>query len=250
MQSIDHHADELSLVIFGAVQYYSGQFFNIRSITQAGHQAGAIVGFDLAHAIGNVPLKLHKDDVDFAVWCSYKYLNSGPGSVAGAFVHQRFAHQFGLPRLAGWWGHGEKERFQMKKGFRPMVGAEGWQLSNFPVISGAARLASLEIFRRAGLRELYRKSTLLTGYLAFLLKEIMSDQFVVITPTESHERGCQLSILIKNKGRSVFGKLTKKGVVADWREPDVIRVAPVPLYNTFQEVFQFVEIFRDAVKQK
>lgn len=245
LQSIQDHSGQLALVIFGAVQYYSGQFFNIRTITDAGHQAGAIVGFDLAHAIGNVPLLLHRDNVDFAVWCTYKYLNSGPGGVGGAFVHERHGHQFDLPRLAGWWGHNEKERFQMKKGFKPMPGADGWQLSNFPVISGAALLASLEIFQKAGMKSLRKKSDLLTGYLEFLLKEIASDQFLIITP-DHPQRGCQLSISMKRNGKNVFTSLTKKGVIADWREPDVIRVAPVPLYNTFEEVYRFVEILRKA----
>lgn len=247
LQSIHVHADQLAVVLFGAVQYYSGQFFNIPAITKAGHQVGATVGFDLAHAIGNVPMQLHRDKVDFAVWCSYKYLNAGPGGVGGAFVHQQHAHDFDLPRLAGWWGHNEKERFQMKKGFKPMPGADGWQLSNFPVISGAAQLASLEIFQKAGMTSLRKKSLLLGGYLEFLLNEIATDQFVVITPDSPHERGCQFSILMRRNGSKIFAELTKKGVVADWREPDVIRIAPVPLYNTFEEVFRFVEIFEDAL---
>ncbi|HMI68022.1 MAG TPA: kynureninase [Cyclobacteriaceae bacterium] len=247
LRAIEEHRDQLALVIFGAVQYYSGQFFTIKAITEAGHQAGAVVGFDLAHAIGNVPLNLHVDDVDFAVWCSYKYLNSGPGGVGGAFVHERHGNNFDLPRLAGWWGHDEKDRFQMKKGFRPMPGVDGWQLSNFPVISGAAHLASLEIFERAGMKSIHKKSILLTGYLEFLLNEMRSDQFHIITPSNPGERGCQVSILMKQNGKKVFNTLTKDGVVADWREPDVIRVAPVPLYNTFEEVYRFAEIFKNAL---
>jgi kynureninase len=247
LKAIDEHSTELALVIFGGVQYYSGQFFNIPEITKAGHRAGARVGFDLAHAIGNVPLHLHKDDLDFAVWCSYKYLNAGPGGIAGAFVHERHANNKDLPRFAGWWGHREDERFQMKKGFEPIAGAAGWQVSNFPVLSGAALLASLEIFQAAGIGALDRKRKLLTGYLEFLLAGLSSDQFQVITPSGSSERGCQLSILMKNNGRKVFKAITKKGVIADWREPDVIRVAPVPLYNTFTEVFQFVDIFKNAL---
>jgi len=247
LRAIEEHRDQLALVIFGAVQYYSGQFFTIKAITEAGHQAGAMVGFDLAHAIGNVPLNLHPNGVDFAVWCSYKYLNSGPGGVAGAFVHERHGNNFDLPRLAGWWGHDEKNRFQMKKGFQPMPGVDGWQLSNFPVISGAAQLASLEIFEQAGMKSLHKKSALLTGYLEFLLNEMRSDQFHIITPSNPGERGCQLSILMKQNGKRVFNTLTKNGVVADWREPEVIRVAPVPLYNTFEEVYRFAEIFRNAL---
>jgi kynureninase len=249
VRAIRENADQLALVIFGAVQYYSGQFFDIARITKAGHAAGAFVGFDLAHAIGNVPLQLHRDQVDFAVWCSYKYLNAGPGGVAGAFVHESHANDFSLPRFAGWWGHQEKERFQMKKGFIPMQGADGWQVSNFPVLSGAAQLASLEIFEKAGIKNLRKKSLLLTGYLEFLLQQIDAKEkkFTVITPNDPSQRGCQLSILMKKDGKKVFNKLTKAGVIADWREPNVIRVAPVPLYNSFEEVFRLGEIFKAAL---
>ncbi|MBX2957489.1 MAG: kynureninase [Cyclobacteriaceae bacterium] len=249
LQAINEHSSQLSLVIFGGVQYYTGQFFDIKKITKAGHQAGAYVGFDLAHAAGNIPLNLHRDGVDFAVWCSYKYLNSGPGGIAGTFVHERHAQNFELPRFSGWWGHNENERFQMKKGFIPMSGVDGWQLSNFPVLSGAAHLASLEIFQQAGIKNLRKKSLLLTGYLEFLLKEIDTEQkfFTLLTPSNPNERGCQLSIYMKQKGKKVFSALTKAGVVADWREPNVIRVAPVPLYNTFEEVCRFAEIFRKAL---
>lgn len=250
LQAIHDHRDELALVIFGAVQYYSGQFFNIQEITKAGHAAGAYVGFDLAHAMGNVPMSLNADQVDFAVWCGYKYLNSGPGGIAGAFVHEKHATNFALPRLAGWWGHDEKARFQMKKGFKPMPGVDGWQLSNFPVLSGAAQLASLELFEEAGIKNLRKKSIQLTDFLEHHLTSIdsYSDYFSIITPNHSKDRGCQLSILMKKNGKKVFNQLTKSGVIADWREPDVIRVAPVPMYNTFEEVFIFSEIFRKALK--
>lgn len=244
--AIEQHADQLALVIIGCVQYYTGQFFNIKKITEAGHKAGSMVGFDLAHGIGNVPFNLHNDNVDFAVWCGYKYLNSGPGTVAGAFVHERHANNFDLPRFAGWWGHNEDERFQMKKGFKPMAGVDGWQLSNFPVLPGAALLASLQIFQKAGIKNLRKKSLLLTGYLEFLLKEIQSDSFQIITTDKKEERGCQLSIYMNKNGKKVFDKITKAGIFADWREPNVIRVAPVPLYNTFEEVFRFVEIFKKS----
>ncbi len=249
VKSIEDNSESVALVMFGAVQYYTGQFFNIKKITEAGHKVGAYVGFDLAHAVGNVPLTLHKDNVDFAVWCSYKYLNSGPGGVAGAFVHEKHAKNFELPRLAGWWGHDEKERFKMKKGFKPMPGVDGWQLSNFPVLSGAAQLASLEIFQQAGIEKLRKKSILLTGYLEFLLNQIDPEgkYFSVITPSNPKDRGCQLSILMKRKGKSVFDKLMKAGVLADWREPDVIRVAPVPLYNTFVEVYRFTGILEKSL---
>jgi kynureninase len=248
---IAEHHDQLALVIFGAVQYYSGQFFDIKTITEAGHRAGANVGFDLAHAIGNVPLSLHKHEVDFAVWCSYKYLNSGPGGIAGAFVHEKHANNPDLIRLAGWWGHHEKDRFKMKKGFNPMPGADGWQVSNFPVLSGAAHLASLQIFEDAGIKNLRKKSVLLTGFLEFLLQLIVENDkhFIILTNVDPQERGCQLSILMKKKGKKTFASLTKAGVIADWREPDVIRVAPVPLYNTFEEVYQFVEILKRSLKK-
>jgi kynureninase len=250
VRAIKENSDQLALVIFGAVQYYSGQFFDIESITKAGHKAGAMVGFDLAHAIGNVPLQLHKHNVDFAVWCSYKYLNAGPGGVAGAFVHERHAKDFSLSRLAGWWGHDEKERFQMKKGFVPMPGADGWQVSNFPVLSGSALQASLQIFEKASIKKLRKKSELLTGYLYFLLQQIdlEKEHFLIITPANASERGCQLSILMKKDGKKVFNKIAKAGVIADWREPNVIRVAPVPLYNSFEDVFRFIKIFRDSLK--
>jgi kynureninase len=183
------------------------------------------------------------------VWCSYKYLNAGPGAIAGAFVHERHAANFELPRFAGWWGHNEGERFQMKKGFQPMTGIDGWQVSNFPVLSGAPLLASLEIFKEAGIQNLRRKSLVLTGFLEFLLNETDPDKkyFDLLTPSNPRERGCQLSIFMKKNGKKVFDKLTKAGVMADWREPDVIRVAPVPLYNSFEDVYRFAEIFRKVV---
>ncbi len=250
LRAIEENKNELALVIFGAVQYYTGQFFDLEKITKAGHAAGARVGFDLAHAIGNVPMQLHKHEVDFAVWCGYKYLNSGPGGLAGAFVHEKHAKDFGLPRLTGWWGHNDKERFQMKKGFKPMEGVDGWQVSNFPVLSGAAQLASLEVFDAAGINNLRKKSFLLTGYLEFLLKSIENhrEHFQIITPSNKNERGCQLSLLMKKNGKKIFDKISKAGVIADWREPDVIRVAPVPLYNTFEEVNKFSQIFKFALK--
>lgn len=247
---IEQNAGELALVLFGAVQYYSGQFFDIRRITEAGHRAGAIVGFDLAHAIGNVILNLHDDGVDFAAWCSYKYLNSGPGAIAGAFVHERHADSFDLPRFAGWWGHNEQERFEMKKGFQSMRGVDGWQLSNHPILLSAAHLASLEIIQEAGMKRLRRKSEQLTGYLEFLLQRIDPEgtHYKLLTPSNPVERGCQLSLYMKKNGKKIFGRLSKAGVIADWREPAVIRLAPVPLYNTFEEVFRFSEIFEKALK--
>jgi kynureninase len=249
LNTINEHKDQLALVIFGGVQYYSGQFFEIDKITKAGHEAGALVGFDLAHAAGNVPLNLHKDNVDFAVWCSYKYLNSGPGAIAGAFVHERHGNSFEIPRFAGWWGHNEGERFQMKKGFQPMEGVDGWQLSNFPILQGAAHLASMEIFDKAGIKNLVTKSKALTGLMEFLLNDIDPERkyFNILTPSNPKERGCQLSIFMLQNGKKVFQKLTKAGIIADWREPNVIRVAPVPLYNSFEDVYRFSEVFASAV---
>lgn len=248
-KAIHEHADQLALIIFGGVQYYTGQFFDIKKITAAGHQAGAIVGFDLAHAIGNVVLDLHNDNVDFAAWCSYKYLNSGPGAIAGVFVHERYAHNTHLPRFAGWWGHDEKQRFQMEKGFRAMPGVDGWQLSNHPILLSAVHLAALKIFEEAGMRDLRKKSEQLTGYLEFILSDIdpKGDFFKQLTPINPKERGCQLSIFMKKNGRKTFNYITKAGVIADWREPNVIRLAPVPLYNTFEEVFRFGEILKRAL---
>jgi len=249
--AIQQHGKELALVIFGGVQYYTGQSFNIKKITEAAHKVGAVAGFDLAHAAGNVELSLHKHNVDFAVWCGYKYLNSGPGGMSGVFIHERHARNFSLPRFAGWWGHNEGERFQMKKGFKPMEGADGWQLSNVPIFQSAAHLASLEIFQQAGIKNLRAKSVLLTSYLEFLLNEIESSakHFTIITPHHPDERGCQLSILMKQNGRKVFEYITKTGVIADWREPDVIRIAPVPLYNSFEDVFAFVQIFKESLSR-
>ncbi|HEY9490152.1 MAG TPA: kynureninase [Chryseosolibacter sp.] len=244
VNAIEENSGTLALVFFGAVQYYTGQFFDVKKITAAGHRAGAIVGFDLAHAIGNVLLDLHDNEVDFAAWCSYKYLNSGPGAIAGAFVHERHSRNLNLPRFAGWWGHDEKERFKMKKGFRPMPGVDGWQLSNHPILLSATHLAALEIIQEAGMRNLRKKSEQLTGYLEFLLNRIDPDckSLKLITPSDPKQRGCQLSLFMKNKGKRTFERLMKAGVMVDWREPDVIRLAPVPLYNSFEEVYRFSEI--------
>jgi len=249
LQAIEEHGKETALILIGGVQYYTGQRFNIKAITEAGHKAGAVVGFDLAHAVGNVPLNLNKDQVDFAVWCSYKYLNSGPGAIAGAFVHEKYANATDLPRLAGWWGHNEKERFQMRKGFIPSPGVDGWQVSNVPIFQAAAHLAALEIFQEAGMKPLRKKSLELTGYLEYLLKEAdpLENLFTIITPDNPEERGCQLSLYMKQDGKKIFNKLTRAGIIADWREPNVIRVAPTPLYNTFEEVWQFAAVFKKAL---
>jgi kynureninase len=237
----------IALILIGGVHYYSGQLFDMEKITKAGHKAGAIVAFDLAHAAGNVPLALHDWDVDFACWCSYKYLNSGPGSVAGCFVHERHAKNSDLPRFAGWWGHDKKTRFKMGPNFEVMEGAEGWQLSNPPILSLAAVKASLELFDEIGMQKLREKSLRLTGYMEFLLDNLKADAFTILTPRNPEERGCQLSILMKRNGRAVFDALTANGVICDWREPDCIRVAPVPLYNSFADVYRFAECFAKAL---
>ncbi|HTF18628.1 MAG TPA: kynureninase [Chryseolinea sp.] len=243
---IHANRDTLALVLLGGVQYYTGQFFDIKSITRAAHNAGAIAGFDLAHAIGNVPLTLHRDEVDFAVWCSYKYLNSGPGALAGAFVHEKHGRNAELPRLAGWWGHDEQERFQMKKGFIPMPGADGWQVSNVPIFQAASHLAALELFDQAGMHSLRRKSKQLTGFLEFLLQQIDPGGrcYNIITPADVESRGCQLSIYMNRHGKKISDALLREGIITDWREPSVIRAAPVPFYNTFEDVYVFATVLR------
>lgn len=248
-EAIAKHADSLALVMFGGVNYFTGQAFDLKAISEAGHRAGAVVGFDLAHAAGNIPLKLHESGADFAVWCSYKYLNSGPGGVAGVFVHERHARAFDLPRFAGWWGHDKASRFQMGPEFEPIEGAEGWQISNPPILQMAALRASLEIFEEAGMEALGKKSKDLTGYLEYLIREIGDERISIITPANPADRGCQISIRVQNADRSLFERLTTQDVFADWREPDVIRVAPVPLYNSFLDVFRFSERLRSALTQ-
>ena len=249
LSTIKQHGNETALVIFGAVNYYTGQVFDMESICKASHEAGACCGFDLAHAIGNIELHLHDWDIDFACWCSYKYLNSGPGGVAGAFINQKYIGDTGLPRLAGWWGYDKATRFNMDKGFKPIPTAEGWQLSNAPVLSMAAHKASLDIFEDAGMENLIAKGKQLSDYLMFILDEIntgLKNKMIgVITPAK--EKGCQVSILMLQQGKEVFEALKQNGVLADWREPNVIRVAPVPLYNSFEDIFRFGEIMKKTL---
>ena len=246
---INELGDDLALVCFGGVNFYTGQAFEMAAITKASHAVGANAGFDLAHAAGNLHLKLHDWNMDFACWCSYKYLNSGPGSVAGAFVHQRHLGK-DLPLFAGWWGHDKAERFKMERTFRPMPTAEAWQVSNAPVFSMAVHRVALEQFDRAGIARLRAKSEQLTGYLAFIIAEVAKDtdtDLEVITPNDPAQRGCQLSVLAHGHGKALFNRLTERGVVADWREPNVIRVAPVPMYNSFEDVHRFGEILKAAL---
>lgn len=250
LNTIIANADELALLMMPGVQYYTGQVFDMKTIADEAHAVGAVVGYDLAHAIGNVELHLHDWNIDFAVWCSYKYLNSGPGGVSGIFVHERHAQNPALPRFAGWWGNDEKERFLMKKGFHPAYGAEGWQISNAPVLSMAALKASLDIFDKAGMPALTAKRDKLTGFLAFVIDEAGREgsghTFEVITPSNPAERGCQISLLTGTNGRELFDKLTAEGIITDWREPNVIRLAPVPLYNSFEDVWHLGQTLRQG----
>ncbi|HLP93416.1 MAG TPA: kynureninase [Saprospiraceae bacterium] len=246
LASIEQQGDTLALVMFGGVNYYTGQFYELEKITRAGHDVGAMVGFDLAHAAGNLPLRLHNWGPDFAVWCSYKYLNSGPGGPSGAFVHERHANNPDLPRFAGWWGHDEKERFQMRKGFKPMYGADGWQLSNAQILAFAAHKASLDLFDAAGIDNLRAKSVQLTAFLEQILLQVNEGKnlFKIITPSDPAQRGCQLSLLTDQRGKALFDYLSDNGIMADWREPNVIRFAPVPMYTSFEDVWRVGELIQ------
>jgi kynureninase len=246
---IDELGKELALVCFGGVNFYTGQAFDMAAITRAAHAVDAVAGFDLAHAAGNLHLKLHDWNVDFACWCSYKYINSGPGSVAGVFVHQRHLGKQ-LPLFAGWWGHDKSERFKMDRTFKPMPTAEAWQVSNAPVFSMAVHRVALEQFDRAGIANLRAKSEQLTAYLAFIVAEVAKatgTNLEVITPNDPAQRGCQLSILAHGHGKALFNKLTERGLIADWREPNVIRVAPVPMYNSYEDVWRFGQILSECI---
>ncbi len=253
ISKIQELGDTLALVMIGGVNYYTGQLFDMKAITEAGHKVGAVVGFDLAHAAGNVNLSLHDWGVDFAAWCGYKYLNSSPGGVSGLFVHERHADSKNLPRFAGWWGHDKQTRFLMEPGFQPIKGAEGWQLSNAPVLGMAAHLAAIELFDEAGMERIGEKRNLLTAYLEFIIDDISSRNgnrvnFELITPRDKTKRGSQLSIMAKGQGKALFDALTASGVVADWREPNVIRVAPVPLYNSFEDCYWFGQLLEKAIQ--
>ena len=249
---IAEEGDELACVMLCGVQYYTGQWMPMERITQAAHAVGATCGFDLAHAVGNVPLQLHDWNIDFACWCGYKYLNGGPGCTAGAFVHERHAQRPDLPRLEGWWGHSASRRFLMEPDFDLMPGAEGWQTSNAPVLNMAALLASLKEFRAAGMDQLREKSLALTAFLErglHSVAEATGTQLEILTPTSPEDRGCQLSVVAHGQGKALFDHLTANGVVVDWREPAVIRMAPVPLYNRFADVADFLVILADGLRE-
>jgi kynureninase len=239
--------DEIALLLIGGVNYYTGQFLDLQRIAEIGHSKNCTVGIDLAHGAGNIQPNLHASGVDFAAWCTYKYLNSGPGSLSGVFVHERHAQNKELPRFSGWWNHNKATRFNMRQPFDVMKGAEGWQLSNPPILSMAAILASLDIFEEVGMEALRQKSEKLTGYLEFLIQEIGSKDIKMITPTNPKERGCQLSIQVKNAHKNLHQQLRAHSVITDWREPDVIRCAPVPLYTSFEDVYRMVSILKECV---
>lgn len=246
---IEENGDEVALIMIGGVNYYSGQAFPLKSIVDKGKEKGCVVGFDLAHAAGNIICDLHNSGADFAAWCTYKYLNSGPGGLSGVFVHERHANDQNLPRFAGWWGHDKQSRFKMPAKFRPESGAEGWQLSNPPILPMAALRASLTQFEKAGMQSLRLKSVALTNFLEECIRSLLANKVHILTPPDSVDRGCQLSLKVENHGRKVFEQLEKNGIIADWREPDIIRIAPVPMYNTFSEAYNFTVILKDLIAQ-
>ena len=249
LSKIEEVGDELALVLIGGVNYYTGQVFDIKTITAAGHKVGANVGWDLAHAAGNIKLELHDWDVDFAAWCSYKYMNSGPGNASGIFVHEKH-HNADLPRFAGWWGHNKERRFKMEPKFDAVEGADGWQISNLPVLSLAPYLASVDMIDEIGIDAIVEKRDKITAYLEFILEEIsreVGSTFEIITPKNPEERASQLSVFLHGEGRSLFDYLMKNGVITDWREPNVIRLAPVPLYCSFEDMYHFGQILKSGI---
>jgi kynureninase len=250
LDKIAEVGEELALVLIGGVNYYTGQVFDIKTITAAGRQVGAKVGWDLAHAAGNIKLELHDWNVDFAAWCSYKYMNSGPGNASGCFVHERHHHDNDLPRFAGWWGHNKERRFKMEPTFDPVHGADGWQISNLPILSLAPYLASVELFDEVGMEALIEKRDKITAYLEFILHEIdkeVKGSFEIITPSNPEERASQLSVFLHGEGRELFEYLMREGVITDWREPNVIRLAPVPLYCSFEDMYEFGQILKQGI---
>jgi kynureninase len=245
LSAIKNNANELAMVMFGGMNYYTGQLFNMKAITEAAHAVGAIAGFDLAHVAGNVPLSLHDWDVDFAAWCTYKYLNAGPGATGGLFVHEKHADNIDTPRLGGWWGNDEKTRFKMEKGFIPKPLASGWNISTAQVFNMVSLKASLALFDEAGIHNLRKKSITLTNYLEFLLKQLSNISFEIITPENPDERGAQLSLYFKHDGRRIHDEMHSNGIIVDYREPGVIRVAPAPMYCSFADVYRFYEILKN-----
>ena len=249
ISKINEVGDELALVLFGGVNYYTGQVFDMEAITKAGHNVGAIVGFDLAHAAGNIKLELHNWNIDFAAWCSYKYMNSGPGNASGCFINEKHHHS-NLPRFAGWWGQNKERRFKMEPIFDPVHGADGWQVSNLPILSLAPYLASVEMFAEVGMEKLIKKRNQITAYLEFVLHEIdkeVDSTFEIITPSNQDERACQLSVFLHGEGKSLFDYLMKNGVITDWREPNVIRLAPVPFYTSYTDMYNFGQILKAGI---
>ncbi len=246
-QTIEQNGDQIALVMLGNTNYYTGQYFDMKSITEWAHASGAFVGFDCAHGAGNIPLELHDSACDFAVWCNYKYLNSGPGGLGGVYVHERHHDDKDIPRFEGWWGHNKSTRFKMRDAFDPIPTTEAWQLSNPPIMAMAAVFSSLKIFEEAGIYNLRKKAIRLTGFLEFLVTSLGDDVVNIVTPSDPNQRGSQLSIQVKNADRKLFDAVTSRGVIADWREPDVIRVAPVALYNSYEDVYSFYEVLSEAV---
>ncbi|MCF6129107.1 kynureninase [Flavobacterium sp. AS60] len=251
LAKINEVGDELALVLIGGVNYYTGQVFDMKTITEAGHKAGAKVGFDLAHAAGNIKLELHDWNIDFAAWCSYKYMNSGPGNASGCFIHEKHHTNKDLARFGGWWAQNKERRFLMEPKFDPIVGANGWQVSNLPILSLAPYLASVEMFAEVGMDKLIAKRNELTAYLEFILHEIDAaidgTEFEIITPTNQEERACQLSVFLHGQGKSLFNYLMKNGVITDWREPNVIRLAPVPFYCSYEDMYDFGQILKQGI---
>ncbi|MQP23483.1 kynureninase [Flavobacterium sp. LMO8] len=254
LAKIEEVGSELALVLIGGVNYYTGQVFDMKTITAAGQKHGAYVGWDLAHAAGNIKLELHDWNVDFAAWCSYKYMNSGPGNASGFFVHEKHHNDKELKRFAGWYGHNKERRFKMEPDFEPVHGADGWQISNLPILSLAPYLASVEMFAEVGMDKLIAKRNLITSYLEFVLheidKELEGADFEILTPANQEERGCQLSVYLHGQGRELFEKLMRNGVITDWREPNVIRLAPAPFYCSFEDMYEFGQILKQSILSK
>ena len=254
LAKIEEVGSELALVLIGGVNYYTGQVFDMKTITAAGQKHGAYVGWDLAHAAGNIKLNLHDWNVDFAAWCSYKYMNSGPGNASGFFVHEKHHNDKELKRFAGWYGHNKERRFKMEPDFDPVHGADGWQISNLPILSLAPYLASVEMFAEVGMDKLITKRNLITSYLEFILHEIDNElegaEFEILTPSNQEERGCQLSVYLHGQGRELFDRLMKNGVITDWREPNVIRLAPAPFYCSFEDMYEFGQILKELILNK